>query len=196
MPQSSSTLDAIKYFLSHDEETQRKIARRSSAIEDLVWIAALARSNQTQNTIEIGTFLGLSATFIAPNISGRLYTINISEKEVEQAEKYVRGFGVSNVDFIVGDSLKKLSSLTQNITGLRSLVYVDGNHSYKYSMGEYQIVAPYISNGAVVFDDADKPHPDGAKDGGVPRTVAETRARPIGVLNNRVACLTFGNFRL
>lgn len=90
------------------------------------------------------------------------------------ARSVVSDFGLTNVEFIVGDSLKVLPNLLPKITNLQA-AYIDGNHSYKYSMGEFRMIEAAIKgNGLIFFDDANKLHPDGYEDGGVPKTVTET----------------------
>lgn len=113
------------------------------------------------------------------------------------AQKTVSDFGLTNVKFIVGDSLEALPELVQNIPNLEA-AYIDGYHSYRYSMGEYQIIEPLVGNkkSAIFIDDAHKPHPDGEQDGGILRTVDEPGSKRIPILGNRIAVKTFGDFAL
>lgn len=189
---------SFKKLLNLDEETRQRIGRRSSSIDDLFYIGMLLRANKVHDMIEIGTFLGQSACFLAPCITGTFYSINYNPREVEVAKQTVASFDIRNIELLRGDSLEVLPELAQKVSKSLGAVYIDGNHSYKYAMGEYNIVEPYLRDKSVavaLFDDASKEHPDGALDGGVMRAVKEAGAFPIEMLDGRVAVKPFGDFK-
>lgn len=191
---------AIKtYFENLTEKERMAISRRSSPLDDLLYIGMSFRQNNVMDVIEIGGFLGMSALFIAPNIRGKYYSINISQTEIEAAAAMLNRVGVNNVQYILGDSLDVLPSLAKKLDSTLDAVYIDGYHSYHYSYGEYNIVAPYLSKrgkAVAIFDDAASLHPDGKDDGGVPRAVLDVGAVRIPFLNNRIAIKTFGQYSI
>jgi predicted O-methyltransferase YrrM len=189
---------SIKTYLALDQETRDRIGRRSSALDDIIYMALLLRANEVHDMIEIGTFLGQSAVFLAPAIKGTFHTINYNPREVVIAKETVAKYGITNVEFHTGDSLQVLPELVKKVSPRLGAVYIDGNHSYKYAMGEFRIVEPHVSKKAsavVFFDDAHYVHPDGQGDGGVPKAVQEAGARPAHFIGNRIALKTYGNFR-
>jgi predicted O-methyltransferase YrrM len=197
---STNGLDAsINKYLTLDEETRGAMKRRSSALDELMYIALLLRANQVRNFIEIGTFLGQSACILAPCISGTYYTINKSLPEVELARKYIAAHGIKNVQCICGDSLEMLPDVLEKSADQLDGVYIDGWHSYTYAMREYQLSEPYLTHGGptvAIFDDAHKVHPDSKGDGGVPRAVIESGATPVPFLAGRIAVKAFNGFRV
>lgn len=198
-PATAGLDKTIAKYLDLDTETRLRIQRRSSPLDDLAYIAMILRSNNVVDMIEIGTFLGQSACFLAPAIRGKLYTINQNPHELEIAKKTIETFGINNVVCVKGNSLKELPKLATKLEQTLDVVYIDGYHSYEHAFGEFKIVEPYLrdkASGAVIFDDADKIHPDGAEDGGVPRAVQESGAVTIPLLGHRVAIKAFGSFRI
>jgi predicted O-methyltransferase YrrM len=188
----------IKKYLDLDSETRERIGRRSSPLDDLAYLAILLRANEVEDMIEVGTFLGQSAVFLAPAIKGTFHTVNYNPREVVIAKEVVAKYGIKNVEFHTGDSLKVLPGLVELVSPRLGAVYLDGNHSYKYAIGEFRIVEPYLrdkSSAVVFFDDAHYVHPDGATDGGVPKAAEEAGARPIGFIGNRIALKTYGTFK-
>lgn len=195
---TTSFEETVSRLIHLDDETRAKIAKRSSPLDDLFYMGMLLKVNKVRDMIEIGTFLGQSACFLAPCITGTFYTININPREVAIAKETVASFGVRNVKFITGDSLKMLPEITARCSDSLDAVYIDGFHSYEYAMGEYKLVEPHLAakeRGVAFFDDASQPHPDGAHDGGVLRAVSEVGAERLLVLGNRVAIKAFGEFK-
>jgi predicted O-methyltransferase YrrM len=188
----------IAKFIGLDAETRAKINRRSSPLDDLVYLALMLRANEVEDVIEIGTFLGQSACFLAPAIRGRFHTININPREVAIAKQTVESFGIKNVVFHTGDSLEVIPRLLPKVSARLGAVYIDGNHSYKYAIEEFRLVEPILASkpsAAAFFDDAHKLHPDGAEDGGVPRAVAEVGASAMPFIGHRVAIMKYGSFK-
>ena len=169
-------LDAIfKKLFKIREDVFALLQKRSSPLDTLCFFHWLIKMNNVQDAIEIGTFRGLSACFMATAIKGTLFTINISKEEEKDAKELAKYLGVKNIRFILGDSLEALDILLPGVPAL-DFVYIDGNHSYEYAAGEYYKVEPFLKQrpaAAAVFDDAEYVHPDGKEDGGVPRIVSE-----------------------
>jgi predicted O-methyltransferase YrrM len=190
---------AIGTYLELDEERRTRMRKRSSPLDDLAYLALLLRANEVVDMIEIGTFLGQSACFLAPAIKGKFHTININPREVAIARETVAAYGINNVVFHTGDSLEVLPRILPKVAGRLGAVYIDGFHSYEYAINEYRLVEPHVadkSSAAVFFDDAHKLHPDGAEDGGVPKAVIEAQAEPMPLIGFRIAVKRFGTFKM
>lgn len=187
----------LNTYFNLSAETRSDIAKRSSPIEDLCALHMYASSNRVEDAVEVGTFKGLSAVFIAAAISGRLNTVNINPKEVSIAKDTAKKFGIENINFFTGDSIEQLPVMIENISNL-SFAYIDGYHSYEYCMAEYKLISPRMDSrrSAIFIDDATKNHPDGAKDGGVPKMVDEINALRLSVCGSRIACKLTGSFSL
>ncbi len=147
--------------------------------------------------MEIGGFLGLSALFFAPNISGSIYSINISREETRKAENLMAHFGIENAEFIVGDSLEVLPRLVERLGDSIDAAYIDGQHTYHHSFNEYKLLEPMLEQGpgAICFFDDAYPHREGLGDGGVERTCQEVGADILKAHNNRIAVKTFGSYQ-
>lgn len=198
-PSTRSLDNTFAKYNGIDEDAQRQISKRSSPIDDLVYIGLTLRRNAVVDLIEVGTFLGQSACFLAPCISGRLYTINSNPREMAIARRTVETFGIANISLVTGDSLDVLPEVLRQSGQRLGSVYIDGFHSYKYAMSEYRLVEAELSarpSGAVFFNGAGKLHPDGMDDGGVPRVVEEIGAEPIEILGHRIAVKQFGSFKI
>ena len=160
----------IKWQLLH-KDTQKEAARRGC--DAIPFLCDVIISNKYLNILEIGTFLGRTACHMAAACSpfgGVVTTININSDEQTKAAAIASDLGINNIEFVVGDSLQVIPALQ----GSWDLVFIDGHHSYKYTMGEYKLVCDWLAPKAmIVFDDVSAVHPDSNGDGGVPRTVSE-----------------------
>jgi Methyltransferase domain len=184
-------------YYSLDSATRAELAKRSSPIEDLCLLHMYAATNQAVDAIEIGSFKGLSGVFIASALSGCLHTVNINPREISIAQATAKLFAVTNINFYIGDSLQQLPDMLERSCDI-GFAYIDGYHSYEYSMGEYKLISPRLNplKSGIFIDDANTLHPDGKDDGGVPRMVKEVGATPINLLNGRIACKLYGGFTL
>lgn len=191
-------LDKIfNYLLRQDEDTVRLYKNRSSPYIDLVHMHLLCLANAVDNVVEVGTFRGLSACFMALGVKGTVHTINKSAGEIEAAEKLARDLEITNIVFHHGDSLEVLAEILPGLSGKFQLGYIDGWHSYHYAMNEYRLIEQHLdkNKGLIVFDDAAKLHNEGKDDGGVPRVISELKLEPCRFLNRRVALKPYGEFK-
>lgn len=172
----SSIKYVIEYLNQLNTNDYKIISRRSSPEDLLVYFNLLCRVNEVKNAIEIGTFNGMSALFIASAIEGTLYTIDISNQKI--AKRHSKDSGITNIEFLKGDSLKVLPELVRKLKFDYSFVYIDGKHTYRYSKKEFDITSEFINRdkGLILLDDASSILDGDHKVGGVPRTVEEVGA--------------------
>ena len=197
-PLSDKGLDKIfNYLTRQTEENVRVYKQRSSPYVDLTYMHLLCAANAVKNVVEIGTFRGLSACFMALGVSGSVHTINRNAAEITSANKLAEDLEIENIVFYEGDSLEVLPSLVTRLDGDFQLGYIDGWHSYEYAMSEYQLLDKSIDKacGLIAFDDAAKVHPDGKDDGGVPRVLEQLSITPSPIVRKRIAFKTYGDFR-
>lgn len=155
-----------------------------------------AWQNAVKNVVEVGTFRGLSACFMALGVSGEVHTINKSEGEIKAAKRLADELQIFNIFFLHVDSFEVLENILPELSGQFQVGYIDGWHSYHYAMNEYKMIDQHIvkRKGLVVFDDAAKLHNEGKEDGGVPRALKELDLKPCRFLNRCVALKPYGDF--
>lgn len=187
----------FNHLLRQDEDTVRIYKNRSSPYIDLVHMHLLCLANSVESVVEVGTFRGLSACFMALGVTGKIHTINKSADEIESAKKLAEELDIDNIVFHHGDSLEVLPDILPDISGKFQIGYIDGWHSYHYAMNEYRLIDEHINRekGLIVFDDAAKLHPEGEEDGGVPRVLEELNISATRYLGKRIAMKAYGNFR-
>lgn len=120
------------------------------------YLSNLIRDNGIKNAIEIGTFYGRMALYLAAACEengGTLYTININPKEMIVARDIALKCDIHNIEFITGDSLVVLPDLVSTID--YQYVFIDGMHNDHYAWNEFSITSQHINKecGVIIFDD-------------------------------------------
>lgn len=111
--------------------------------------------NNVKNVIEIGTYKGVSAAVFASVIEGNVYTINISQEEIDLSKKLWEDLGIKNIIQYKGSSLDVLPNIVKSVDDV-NFVYVDGNHDVPYPSKEFEIISNSKiknNNCLVYFDD-------------------------------------------
>jgi predicted O-methyltransferase YrrM len=117
----------------------------------------LIRKFQPQKALELGTCIGISASYqaIAQELNGMgsLTTLEGAEAIAQIAEKNIASLQLNNVKVVCGrfsDTLSKVLEENQTI----DYVFIDGHHDEQATMDYYEMLLPYLSPGALlVFDD-------------------------------------------
>ena len=147
------------------QEVSCKVALRENfsksgmSSEHLVLFASMAaRGEKFKRILEIGTFQGITTTFLGylfPN--SEIDTIDLSHEDVRRNDVYSYGLKnydikeqtPSNTNFLTLNSLRLLS-----ISSSYDLVWVDGNHLSPYSISDIVNAVRLVSaTGYVVCDD-------------------------------------------
>lgn len=109
---------------------------------------------QPESILEIGTSLGLATAALSlgnpksqiTTLEGCLETTKVAQTQFEQ-------FKFSNINSVVTEFNHYLSDLKLSTLSFR-LVYFDGNHSKKATLGYFDLLLPTITNETVwIFDD-------------------------------------------
>jgi predicted O-methyltransferase YrrM len=109
---------------------------------------------QCTSTIELGTCLGLSTSYLAAaNSKAKVVTLEGDKQLVQLAEKNLEQLHLENVEIITGDFSETLPIALNKLTTI-DLAFIDGNHSYKSTMDYfYQMVSHVTNNSILIFDD-------------------------------------------
>jgi predicted O-methyltransferase YrrM len=162
-----------KWDLLPNSVKQETTRRGFDAMEHL---CEIVEDNKYVNILEIGTFLGRTTCHLGATcapLNGKVTTININESEYKYANNLASELGLDNIDFRLGSSLDVIPQLD----GDWDFVFIDGHHSYRFAMAEFNLVKDRMKgNAMIIFDDAGGIHCDAKGDGGVPRAVKESGA--------------------
>jgi len=185
-------LDILKQRWNDLPSSVKAQSRGFEGLEDL---CNLVKERKCVNILEIGTFLGRTACYMGATcapLGGKVTTINVNKLEYESAKSLAEELELDNIDFRLGNSLDIIPELDGNW----DLVFIDGHHSYKYSMSEYDLVKDRMKpDSIIILDDVNAEHNDSKGDGGVPRTAREVGAKitffgetKVGIINNCFIC--------
>lgn len=113
-------------------------------------LAMLVRMTRPQRILEIGTFTGYSAIWMASALpeGGKLITLDVNEELSEMVQRYIQRAGLSEVmNPMIGDAAELIPTLDETF----DLVFIDADKaSYlKY----YQMIFDKVSSGGFIVAD-------------------------------------------
>lgn len=139
-------------------ETLGELSRNAS--KSPFWcrfLFGLVRGIAPESGIEMGTALGLSASYQAAafrvNRRGRFATLEGAASLAEEARSNLHSLGLDDVDVVVGRFVDTLPGV---LTARRPLdyVFVDGHHDGEATVEYFEQLLPYLAPRAfLVFDD-------------------------------------------
>ncbi|HSV88717.1 MAG TPA: class I SAM-dependent methyltransferase [Bacteroidales bacterium] len=144
-----SGFDPIKY-----RRTVSKIARNSLQTPGmcrLMW--RLAKHFSPKNIIEIGTSLGITTTYLsnaAPE--SRIITLEGCPQTAARAEILFGECGATNVELSLGLFENTLPKALEQLEKL-DMVYLDGDHSFKPVIQNFNTLLSYLHSGSVLVVD-------------------------------------------
>lgn len=117
----------------------------------------LVRTLKPFNCLELGTGLGMSASYIASalkiNQKGRLVTLEGAESIASLAEENFRKLGLDNISIVVGNFQDTLDNVLKE-EAIIDFAFVDGHHDEKATLLYFKKIFPYLSEKAIIiFDD-------------------------------------------
>lgn len=110
----------------------------------------LVKISQAQRCLEIGTFTGSSAIYLASAlpVDGKLITLDKAEKYVQIAQKYFQRTPFAHkIECIIGDALETLDTLE----GQFDLIFIDADKSNYPAY--YEKVVPLAKKGGLIIID-------------------------------------------
>lgn len=113
----------------------------------------LANYFQFQNSLEIGTSVGISTYSISlGNPTGKITTLEGCPETARIAQNLFDDFGLKNIQLNVGDFKKTYPEALKNQTF--DFIYFDGNHSKEATLYYFETCLPHVHNNSVLlFDD-------------------------------------------
>lgn len=137
--------------------TVSKVNKGSNSPFWCLFFHKLIREFKPKTAIELGTGLGISASYqgaaLTINGLGKLISIEGSIELVEISQENLKNLGLINVDVVCGrfsDNLPKVLEENKPI----DYILIDGHHDEKAFIEYFNTIFPYISDKAIlVFDD-------------------------------------------
>lgn len=113
----------------------------------------LCKCLNAQTVIELGTSLGISATYIASANPEKVYTIEGCKEVSQLAEENLQKLRFQNIYFINGSFEEQLPKLLGSIESF-DLAFIDGNHQHKPTINYYNMLLEKATEKTCfVFDD-------------------------------------------
>ena len=117
----------------------------------------LIRERKPSCCLELGTCLGISATYQAAaltlNGTGKLVTMEGLENRAAIAEASLKKLGLDNTEIVVGRFQETLAPTLQRC-GPVDLAFVDGHHDEHATQEYFRQILPHLAKDAIlVFDD-------------------------------------------
>lgn len=111
----------------------------------------LSRYFKPQNTLEIGTSLGLATAALALGYpDGKVTTLEGCPQTIGVAQKQFEQFKLENISCRIGEFSQTLNLPDQKF----DLVYFDGNHQKQATLDYFNLLLPTAHNDSVwIFDD-------------------------------------------
>ena len=104
-------------------------------------------------SLELGTSLGISTSFIASNTNNTVTTIEANKAFYNITKKAFRAQKVDNVQFVNAYFDEVLEDVCKRNKPF-SLVFIDGDHTKKATIKNFNTIKPYLSeNSIVILDD-------------------------------------------
>lgn len=135
-----------------DRETHAKVMmpRMLSGHLQGQFLAMISKMCQPKLILEIGTYTGYSAIYLAQGLAegGRLITIDLNEELEQMAKRYWAEAGVSEkIDYRIGNGLELIS----DIDGPFDLVFIDADKK-NYS-NYYDLIIDKMAPGGIILAD-------------------------------------------
>ena len=140
---------------SHRFESVASITRNSSVSSKYGRLLfRLVEYFKPQTIIELGTSLGISTLYLAmANPDASVFTVDGCSTKSEQATGNFKSLHVSNIEQHIGRFDLVLPDLVKQ-TGKLDFAFIDGNHTYEATVGNFETLLSIANNDTVfVFDD-------------------------------------------
>lgn len=153
-----SSTETVWFKTRESEVPVGNICRDASVSSD--WgrfLFRLVRERRPSTCLELGTSLGLSASYQAAaldlNGKGRLLTVEVSEPLSRLASANLQRLGASRAEVRLGGFQDVLGALLSEIAPV-DFAFIDGNHLEDRTIEYFEQIAPCASAGAIlIFDD-------------------------------------------
>jgi predicted O-methyltransferase YrrM len=108
---------------------------------------------QPKNSLELGTSLGISASYLALSKSEKVYTLEGCPNTAKKAKENIESLKIDNIEIVVGDFKETLIPTLEKIKSL-DFGFLDGNHQEKPTIEYFEECLKYCHHDSVlIFDD-------------------------------------------
>jgi predicted O-methyltransferase YrrM len=169
---SEKTINVLDYGAGEpgDKRTEKEMAegvevslslsRVCTASKEPFWalmLFKLVRKLRSQTALELGTCVGISASYQAAaqrlNGGGRFVSLEGSSETAEVARQTLAGFGLDQASVVVGPFHRTYAKTMAELKPIDYL-FIDGHHDRDATLAYHEQCRPYLEEGAVlVFDD-------------------------------------------
>ncbi|WP_296618903.1 O-methyltransferase [Marivirga sp.] len=132
----------------------KSIARHSLSIPKFSqFLFRLIKDFKFENTIELGTSLGINTSYLAKaNSNASIYTFEADPSAMKIAKEV--NTDLENIKYYEGDIGHLLPEMLNRLNPRINLVYVDANHTYEASVEYFNLILPYLTTQSVyIMDD-------------------------------------------
>ncbi len=143
--------------LPHGSKPIHQICLASKPFKQALALYQLIRSLKPHNVLELGTNLGISASYLAlalqHNGAGRLTTLEGSPYRLAIAREIHNRLNLKNITHVEGFFEDTLESTLKQI-GPVDFIFLDGNHQYQPTLDYFErIILKAAPDAVFVFDD-------------------------------------------
>lgn len=123
-----------------------------------LFLYCLAKSLKTKRVLELGTNLGISASYLASGMKnnhegGRLVTCESSPYRQRIAKQVHEKLGLNNIQYVLGLFSETLDRALEDC-GEIDFAFIDGHHQYQPTLDYLNRIIPRAAAGCVIlFDD-------------------------------------------
>ncbi|OAV71121.1 putative O-methyltransferase [Bacteroidales bacterium Barb4] len=156
-PDSKRSEEAMAEGITHSATIAETCKIASKPPVWALLLFKLIREFKPQTAIELGTCLGISASYQAVaqkiNQQGRLITLEGSGEIAELAKKNFESLRLDNVSVITGRFNDTLPAVLETNHPI-DYVFIDGHHDEQATVAYFEYLLPYLSpQSLLVFDD-------------------------------------------
>ena len=149
----SITSNNLKVFKSNKRQIS-KIAKTAGITQKRAQLLyRIVNYFQPTTILEIGTSLGLATSALAlGNPKAVITTLEGCPETLAITKSQILNSKFQNIEFINTEFSSYLNQITPS--GVRGLIYFDGNHSEQATLDYFELLLPTISNESIwIFDD-------------------------------------------
>lgn len=152
---SKKTIHFTDYGTGADrEEKVSSIASRSvKSAKYSQLLYRIARSNDTQTVLELGTSLGISTAYMASASSqSYCYTLEGCDEVAKIALENFKTLKLNNIDVIQGNIDETLKSIVGQVQNF-DLIFMDANHTGEATLRYFKLISEKINSRTILVVD-------------------------------------------
>jgi predicted O-methyltransferase YrrM len=145
----SSGIESIKYRRKISSIARNSLQNRNMC--RLMW--RLSKYFSPKTILELGTSLGITTSYLSQAVpDSKIITLEGCPQTAARAEMLFEECGASNIDLYVGQFDHTLPKALEQL-GQVDMAYLDGDHSYKAVMQNFNTILGHLHPGSVLIVD-------------------------------------------